>query len=70
MEQLKRMLKREVQDFEVVPSQSGDEFPPPTPLSAAASFGNVFLKIRFGLLVHSILFFFLASRTLFQFGTN
>lgn len=41
MEQLKRMLKREVQDFEVVPSQSGDEFPPPTPLSAAASFGNV-----------------------------
>lgn len=41
MDQLKRMLKREVQDFEVVPSQSGDEFPPPTPLSAAASFGNV-----------------------------
>ncbi|XP_028032171.1 tryptophan 5-hydroxylase 1 isoform X1 [Bombyx mandarina] len=38
MEQLKRMLKREVQDFEVVPPQTGDEFPPPTPMSAAASF--------------------------------
>lgn len=40
MEQLKRMLKREVQDFEVVSAQSGEEFPPPTPLSAAASFGR------------------------------
>ncbi|PZC75887.1 hypothetical protein B5X24_HaOG205339 [Helicoverpa armigera] len=38
MEQLKRMLKREVQDFEVVSSHSAEEFPPPTPLSAAASF--------------------------------
>ncbi|CAH0402146.1 unnamed protein product [Chilo suppressalis] len=37
MEELKRMLKREVQDFEVVP-QSGLEFAPPTPLSAATSF--------------------------------
>ncbi|XP_041986786.1 tryptophan 5-hydroxylase 1 [Aricia agestis] len=36
MEQLKRMMKREVPDFEVVSSQ--EEFPPPTPLSAAASF--------------------------------
>lgn len=43
MEQLKRMLKREVQDFEVVASQTGDEFPPPTPLSAAASFGKYIL---------------------------
>lgn len=39
MDQLKRMLKREIQDFEVVSSQTGEEFPPPTPLSAAASFG-------------------------------
>ncbi|KAJ2954227.1 hypothetical protein O0L34_g2470 [Tuta absoluta] len=38
MEHLKRMLKREVQDFEVVQSQFSEEFPPPTPLSAAASF--------------------------------
>lgn len=38
MEELKRMLKREVQDFEVVPPQMGDDFPPPTPLSAATSF--------------------------------
>ncbi|CAK1554871.1 unnamed protein product [Leptosia nina] len=38
MEQLKRMLKREVQDFELVSSRTGDDFPPPTPLSAAASF--------------------------------
>ncbi|XP_032527764.1 tryptophan 5-hydroxylase 1 [Danaus plexippus] len=38
MEQLKRMLKREVQDFEVVAAQSDEKFPPPTPLSAAASF--------------------------------
>ncbi|CAH2269066.1 jg23661, partial [Pararge aegeria aegeria] len=43
MEQLKRMLKREVQDFEVVASQSGEDFPPPTPLSAAASFGMNFI---------------------------
>lgn len=45
MEQLKRMLKREVQDFEVVSQQSGDEFMPPTPMSAAASFGE--LNIRY-----------------------
>ncbi|VVC99804.1 unnamed protein product [Leptidea sinapis] len=38
MEQLKRMLKREVQDFELVANTSGEEFPPSTPLSAAASF--------------------------------
>ncbi|XP_013179016.1 PREDICTED: tryptophan 5-hydroxylase 1 [Papilio xuthus] len=38
MEQLKRMLKREVQEFEVVAPQMGEEFAPPTPLSAAASF--------------------------------
>lgn len=43
IEQLKRMLKREVQDFEVVPPQSGEEFPPPTPLSAAASFGKLYI---------------------------
>lgn len=42
LEQLQRMLKREVQDFEVVP-QSGEEFPPPTPLSAAASFGKFYI---------------------------
>ncbi|CAH2034732.1 unnamed protein product, partial [Iphiclides podalirius] len=38
MEQLKRMLKREVQQFEVIGPQVGEEFPPSTPLSAATSF--------------------------------
>lgn len=41
MEQLKRMLKREVQDFELVSSNSGNEFPPASPFSAAASFGKL-----------------------------
>lgn len=43
MDHLKRMLKREVQAFEVVPPQTGEEFPPATPLSAAASFGTKIL---------------------------
>lgn len=46
MEQLKRMLKREVSDFEVVPPQVGEQFPPPTPLSAAASFGALIISLH------------------------
>lgn len=45
------MLKREVQEFEVVAPQMGEDFAPPTPLSAAASFGKpLFLIIKHYLL--------------------
>lgn len=42
MEELTRLLRREVQSMKLETEQSVDsqEFAPPTPLSAAASFGN------------------------------
>ena len=40
IEQLGRMLRREVMTM-VIGSFGGNEFTPPTPLSAAASFGNI-----------------------------
>lgn len=45
MEQLTGMLKREVAAINLATYESGAEVPPPTPMSATASFGKNAIKI-------------------------
>lgn len=35
-----RLLKREVQSVNYTATQTGEDFPPPTPMSACSSFGE------------------------------
>jgi len=45
MEQLTGMLKREVAAINLATYESGAEVPPPTPMSATASFGKNAIKL-------------------------
>lgn len=45
MEQLTGMLKREVAAINLATFESGADVPPPTPMSATASFGEITIVI-------------------------
>lgn len=40
-----RLLKREVQSVNYTATQAGEDFPPPTPLSACSSFGEILYNL-------------------------
>ena len=54
MEQLVRLLRREVSAINLAQYEDGEELPPlpPTPLSATTSFGKFYLYLKTGKAIH------------------